>query len=111
MMRYILLFWALPLGLFWGWFFLSYHDVNFGLLFLSRDFHDFGFAIYGNILGIAPETIPPLVAKACVVDTLLIMAVFAVRRRREILDWLRDRRAAMDGFAPAPAADRVPPAE
>ncbi len=110
-MRYILLFWALPLGLFWGWFFLSYHDVNFGLLFLSRAFHDFSFAIYGNMLGIDPATIPGLVAKACVVDTLIIVGIYAVRRRRDIVEWVRERRSVMAAFAPADAIDRAPPAE
>jgi hypothetical protein len=110
-MRYILLFWAMPLGLFWGWYFLSYHDVSFGLLFLSRPFHDFSFAIYGNIIGIDPATIPGLVAKACVVDTLLIMAVLAIRRRLDIANWVREKRAAMSAFAPAGAIDRAPPAE
>ena len=103
-MRYILLFWALPLGLFWGWFFLSYYDINFGLLFLSRDFHNFGFAIYGNILGIDPASIPYLVAKACIVDTLLIMGIFAFRRRREIIDRARDLRLRYFGVRPLPSA-------
>jgi hypothetical protein len=111
MMRYILLFWALPLGLFWGWYFLSYYDMSFGLLFLSRQFHDFSFAIYGNIIGIDPATIPPLVAKACVVDTFLIFGVFAVRKRREIVAWWQERRSSMDVGLPATAADRAPPAE
>ncbi|MBO6902566.1 MAG: hypothetical protein JJ864_14585 [Rhizobiaceae bacterium] len=91
-MRYILLFWATPLGLLWGWFFLSYYDWNFGLLFLSREFHDFAFQIYGNMLGIEPTTIPVLVAKACVLDTAIILAIFAVRRRRQIIAWISDRR-------------------
>lgn len=88
-MRYILLFWAMPLGIFWGWYYLSYHDMNFGLLMLSRPVHDFAFAFYGDILGIDPKTIPPLVARACVVDTLLIMAIFAFRRRGQIRDRFR----------------------
>jgi len=88
-MRYILLFWALPLGIFWGWYFLSYHDISFGFLMLSRQVHDFAFAVYGDILGIEPETIPPLVARACVVDTALIMAILAFRRRAAIRERLR----------------------
>lgn len=102
-MRYILLFWALPLGLFWGWFFLSYNDINFGLLFLSRQFHDFSFAIYGNLIGIDPQTIPALVAKACVVDTLLIMGVFAIRRRLDIVEWVRDSWPRYFGERPLPS--------
>lgn len=108
-MRYILLFWALPLGLFWGWFGLSFYDVNFGLLFFSRTFHDFAFQLYGNMIGIDPATIPPLVARACVVDSLLIFGILAFRRRHEIIDWAREKLTAM-GVAPS-AADPAPPAE
>lgn len=110
-MRYILLFWALPLGLFWGWFGLSFYDVNFGLVIFSRMFHDFAFQLYGNIIGIDPATIPPLVARACAVDTLLIFGFLAFRKRRAIAAWLRERRASMGGSLPAPAADPAPPAE
>lgn len=111
-MRYILLFWALPMGLFWGWYGLSYHDINFGLLFLSREVHDFAFGVYGNLLNIDPATIPPLVAKACVVDSLLIFAIYAFRKRRSILAWWREGRAASaPSHSPAIAIGRVPPAE
>lgn len=112
-MRYVLLFWALPMGLFWGWYGLSYHDMNFGFLFLSRQVHDFAFGFYGHLLGIDPATIPPLVVRACVVDTLLILAILAFRRRRTIIDWLREIRATMAGphRAAMPEAGRVPPAE
>jgi len=110
-MKYILFFWAVPLGLFWGWFGLSYYDMNFGVLMLSRMFHDFAFQLYGNMLGIDPETIPALVARACVVDTALIFGIFAFRRRRDIAAWWREKRAAMAPALPVPAADRAPPAE
>lgn len=108
-MRYILIFWGVPMGLFWGWYFLSYHDINFGLLFFSRAVHDFAFAFYGQLLGIDPQTIPPLVARACVVDTLLIFGIFAFRRRREIRRWWVERRGL--GLPAAPAAGQVPPGE
>jgi hypothetical protein len=109
--RYILFFWAVPLGLFWAWFGLSYYDMNFGVLMLSRLFHDFAFQLYGNMLGIDPATIPPLVARACVVDTALIFSIFAFRRRREIAAWWREKRSAMEPVLPAPAAGQAPPAE
>lgn len=110
-MRYILIFWALPMSLFWGWFGLSFYDVNFGLLVFSRMFHDFALEIYGAILGIEPETIPLLLLKACVVDTALIFGILGYRRRREISAWWRERRPAMAAAMPIPAADRAPPAE
>ena len=103
-MRWILIFWGVPMGLFWGWYFLSYHDINFGLLFFSRLVHDFAFEFYGNLLGIDPTTIPPLVARACVVDTLLIFSIYVFRKRREIMAWWNSGRAT-------PEVGPVPPAE
>lgn len=113
-MRYILIFWGLPIGLFWGWYYLSYHDINFGMLFFSRAMHDFVFVFYGRLIGIDPAIIPPLVARACVIDTALIFSIFGFRRRREIAAWYRTTRLpAM--FArpsvPSPEAGRVRPAE
>lgn len=90
-MRYILIFWGLPMAFFWGWYFLSYNDINFGLLFFSRVLHDFAFEFYGNLLGIDPAEIGPMVARACVVDTLVIFSIYAFRRRRDILAWWRGR--------------------
>ena len=29
-MRYLIALWAMPLALFWGWYFLSLNDINFG---------------------------------------------------------------------------------
>lgn len=112
-MRYILIFWALPMGLFWGWYGLSYHDVSFGTLFLSRRVHDFAFAFYGHLLGIDPATIPRLVLRACILDTALIFAIYAFRKRREIHGWWRERQ---EGVTTPPAvqaleAGRAPPAE
>lgn len=92
-MRYILIFWGLPMGFIWGWYFLSYNDLSFGFLLLSRQGHDLVFQLYGEILGIAPETIPPLLARACIVDTLILMAIVAFRRRRAIRAWVAERRA------------------
>ncbi|EKF19560.1 DUF6105 family protein [Nitratireductor pacificus] len=96
-MRYLLLFWALPMGLFWGWYGLSYHDINFGLGFFSREMNDLLFRLYGDILGIEPETIPPLVARACVVDSFLLLGIVAFRRRKAIRAWLKEKRAAYAG--------------
>lgn len=102
-MRYLLLFWALPLVLFWGWFGLSYYDINFGLLIFSRLVHDFAFQFYGDMLGIDPALIPPLVAKACVTDSLLIFGFFAFRRRREAAQWLRANWPRYFGDRPVPS--------
>ena len=91
-MRALLIFWAAPLGFFWGWYFLSLNNLNFGTNFFSRDLHDLVFTIYGNILGLDPDTIPALVARACVVDTLIILAIFAFRKRASIKKWCNEKR-------------------
>lgn len=107
-MRYILIFWAVPMALFWGWFTLSYYDMNFGWLILSRLVHDFAFQFYGDILGIDPATIPPLVARACVVDTAIIFGIYGWRRRADVRAWWEARRPAPLAM---PAAGPVPPGE
>lgn len=88
-MKYIFAAWAMPLVLFWGWYFLSLNDVHFGYVMLSRGVHDLVFQLYGEMLGIDPTIIPGLVARACVLDSLLIGAIWAFRRRREIALWAR----------------------
>jgi Family of unknown function (DUF6105) len=104
-MRYILLFWAAPLGFFWGWYFLSLNDFSMGTHFFSRKLHDLVFTIYGNILGLEPELIPALVAKACLFDTLLIAAIFVLKKRRAIIQWVKSLRSGgQDTAAPAEIA-------
>jgi hypothetical protein len=93
-MRYVFAFWATPMGIFWGWFYLSANDINFGYAMLSRQMHDFFFQIYGQMLGIDPAIIPGMVAKTCVFDGFLLMALWAFRRRREIAGWIKQRWAA-----------------
>lgn len=111
-MKYVLIAWAAPLALFWGWFFLSANDINFGSIYLSRGLHDLVFELYGNILGIEPATIPWLVAKACIFDTFLLLAIWAFRRRKQIAAWVSDFRARY--LAPSgtlSAGGQVHPAE
>lgn len=112
-MRYVLILWATPLLLFWGWFLLSFNDVHFGYVFLTRDVHDIVFDLYGQMLGIDPATIPMLVAKACVFDTLVICAIYAFRRRRQIGDWWRNGSGQRFSrrFAAAVEGGQVHPAE
>src|SRR5262245_45885735 len=90
-MKYILAIWAAPLVLFWGWFFLSLNDINFGTVYLTRQLHDLVFQLYGQMLGVDAKTIPGMIAQACVVDTAVIVAIWAFRRRREIAAWARSR--------------------
>lgn len=98
-MRYVFLAWALPLMLFWGWYFLSLNDVSFGFTMLTRDAHDLVFRIYGHVLGLDPQVVPGLAARACIVDTGTILAIWAFRRRREIMAWIGARRDGRQGAA------------
>lgn len=101
-MRYIFALWAAPLILFWGWFFLSLNDMNFGYVMLSRQLHDFVFGLYGETLGIDPAVIPGLVARACIIDTGLLLAFWAFRRRRQIAAWIRKKRGLETDSVVAP---------
>jgi len=102
-MRWVFVAWAVPMGLFWGWFTLSYYDMNFGYVMLTRQIHDLFFQLYGDALGIDPATIPPMVAKACILDTLLILGIWAFRRRREIAGWTRAKWQRYSGVAASPS--------
>ena len=93
-MKWVLFFWALPLAILGSWYSLSYYDINFGYLILSRQMHDVVFQVYGNILGIPPDSIPPLVLRAIIVDTLLLIAIVAFRRRKTIIAWWKNRQAS-----------------
>ncbi|MEQ1942720.1 DUF6105 family protein [Mesorhizobium sp. VNQ89] len=103
-MRWVFAAWALPMGLFWGWYFLSLNNIHFGYVMLTRDAHDIVFQLYGNMLGMDPDIIPGLVARACILDTLLILGIWAFRRRKEISVWVRGRRDRYFGVEPSPNA-------
>tara|TARA_R110002020_G_scaffold66877_10_gene175664 strand:- start:3503 stop:3853 length:351 start_codon:yes stop_codon:yes gene_type:complete len=90
-MKLFLVLWIMPIVLLGSWYGLSYYDISFGYRILSRELHDLVFTIYGNILGIPPETIPPLVLKAVIVDSLLVMGFIVIKRRRKQI-WMALRR-------------------
>jgi hypothetical protein len=93
-MKWVIFFWALPLVILGSWYTLSYYDINFGYIILSRQMHDVVFQVYGNVLGIPPEDIPPLVLKAIVVDTMLLVAIMSFRRRKAIAAWWKQRQSS-----------------
>ncbi|MHB0954298.1 MAG: DUF6105 family protein [Allorhizobium sp.] len=93
-MKVFLVLWALPILLLGSWYGLSYNDMNFGIFMLTRQAHDLVFAVYGNALGLPPETIPPLVARAIVVDSIVVFSIIGFRRRRKIAAWWRARQSA-----------------
>ena len=90
-MRWFLGLWFVPLGVFWGWYFAAKADL--GLVFFSRAVFDQTFWIYGQMLGMEPEAIAPLIAKACVIDSLIVGGIYAFARRKRITAWYRERRA------------------
>ncbi|WP_104665680.1 DUF6105 family protein [Ensifer adhaerens] len=100
-MKWFLILWAGPVLLLIGWYGLSYYDMSFGFFMLTRQTHDLVFQIYGNVLGIPPESIPPLVARAIVVDSLIVFAIIGFRKRRQIAAWYRRRFGAV-----APQSER-----
>ncbi|RFC66407.1 hypothetical protein DYI37_02900 [Fulvimarina endophytica] len=96
-MRKFFLFWVLPLGIFWSWFFAARADL--GLVFFSRDVFDRSFAVYEAVLGLTADEVAWLIAKATVVDSLIILAIIAFRRRKTISAYLKARMAARRAIA------------
>lgn len=112
-MRFLLYFWAGPLAFFWGWYFLSLNDVNFGTILLSRRLHDLVFEVYGQILGVSPDSVPKMAAEACLFDTFLVVALLAVRHRRALWRHAVRLRKTFSGStsSEAPEGDPARPAE
>ena len=100
-MKWFLFLWAGPVALLFGWYFLSLNDMSFGIFMLTREAHDLVFRIYGNILGIDPALLPPMVLRAIAVGSLFVVALVAFRRRKKIAAWWRARQAL-------PAVEPVP---
>ncbi|MGV2107382.1 DUF6105 family protein [Agrobacterium vitis] len=106
-MKYLLIFWAGPILLLGSWYYLSLNDMSFGFFMLTRQTHDLVFTIYGNVLGIAPESIPPLVMRAIVIDSTVLFSLVAFRRRKQIAAWSKARQlqsvdARPDSLSSAP---------
>lgn len=105
-MKWFLILWAGPVALLGSWYWLSYYDMRFGFYMLKRETHDLVFQIYGNILGLPPESLPPLVARAIVVDSLIVFAILAFRKRKQIAAWWMGRqstaRASAESLSSAP---------
>ena len=113
-MRYFLLFWLLPVGGLAAWLYMAENDHSFGMFFFSRDMFDMVFGVYAQILGIDAATLPPLIYKALVIDTLIVVALFALKRRKDIAAWWKTRgySARLQNRVTAIAADGpIHPAE
>ena len=108
-MKWLLYGWGGPVLFLGLWYGLSYHDMSFGFFMLTRETHDLVFQIYGSALGLPPESVPPLVLRAIIVDTFLVFGIFALRRRKKIMAWWRARQEAKSSpLAARDSADRRP---
>ncbi|MEM6461029.1 MAG: DUF6105 family protein [Pseudomonadota bacterium] len=90
-MKWFLILWFVPVTFIGVWYGLSYHDMNFGFIMLSRQVHDLVFQIYGDMLGIPPADIPPLVLKAIILDSAIVLGIAAFRWRRSIAARIKAR--------------------
>jgi hypothetical protein len=91
-MKWLLILWAAPVSFLGAWYWLSYYDMSFGIFMFTRHTHDLVFQIYGRILGMPPEALPPLVARAIAFDSLVVFAIIGLRKRAEIVAWWKGRR-------------------
>lgn len=80
--KLVILLWALPMVLFWGWYALSINDLNFGTIFFSRDLNILVFDLYASTLGISPAEVRDALAGACIFDSMLVLAIVAWRLRQ-----------------------------
>ncbi|WP_162652261.1 DUF6105 family protein [Lentilitoribacter sp. Alg239-R112] len=91
-LKYLLIFWGVPVGAVAAWYYLSINDINFGLLMFSRVFNDAVFDIYGNILGMDAQAVRDLLIRTFVIDTLFIAAIIYFKPFRRIKEWWESRR-------------------
>lgn len=100
-MRTLLILWAAPLVLFWSWYFVSLNDWNMGYVLLTREAHDLIFRFYADALAqvteevwgeavrIDPAELPKMLARTLVIDSSLLFALVAFRKRRVLAPHLR----------------------
>lgn len=98
-MKWFLIFWAGPIFFLGSWYWLSYYDMSFGVFMYTRQVHDLTFEVYGKILGLPPESIPPLVLRAVIVDSLVLFSLVGFRKRKKIWAWWKARQASKSGEA------------
>jgi hypothetical protein len=106
-MKWFLVFWAGPILFLGGWYWLSYYDMSFGIFMFTRQVHDLVFQIYGHILGIPPESLPPLVARAIAFDSLLVFSIIGFRKRKAIRAWWKARQSARSASPVLPSNESL----
>ena len=110
-MRVILILWFIPVFVFWGWYALSVNDLNMGMFFLTRQFHDHLFGIYASILHLPREDVPVAIAGVFAFDSILVLGLAALRwykkwmpvKYSRVIDqhlvWAKDKALAVLGAA------------
>ncbi|WFS02035.1 DUF6105 family protein [Rhizobium tumorigenes] len=96
-MKWFLLFWGGPIFFLGSWYWLSYYDISFGIFMYTREVHDLTFQVYGKVLGLPPESIPPLVLRAIIIDSLVVFALIGFRKRKLVAAWWQARQASRSG--------------
>lgn len=99
-MRFLLWMWFAPLAFFWSWYVLAVNDV--GYIVLSREMYDRVFEIYGGMLGVDPAIIPAWLARVCIIDSAVVLGIFAFVRRRRIAEWWNRRGQSDTSLSSAP---------
>lgn len=76
-MRTIFLLWLFPIVFFWGWHFLSVYDVG-GVFFLTQDFNNHIYGLYGSILQMPADDVPWALAWVFFIDSVILFFGVAI---------------------------------
>lgn len=74
---------------------MSANDISFGVFILSKQAHEMVFQIYANTLGVDPSVIPGMIAGACAIDSLIVLAIAAFKWRSS---WLPQTKAMISHY-------------
>ena len=91
-MRWLLIAWFTPLAIFWGWLGLAYVDAWPASVFFSRVLYENVFVVYEQMTGLKEAQLIAYLAKSCVIDSLIVLGIYACRRRKNIRAWWAGRR-------------------
>lgn len=92
-LRYLLIFWGIPVGALALWYYLSINDISFGVFLLSREFNDSYFGIYSRVLGVEVDVIRDSLTRVLLIDTVFVFAVVYFKPFSRLRNWWRFRNA------------------
>lgn len=92
-MKYLLLFWGIPVGFLALWYGLSINDMHMGMHFFSREFNDRVFNIYAGIFGIDPQVIRDSLMKTLIIDSIFVCLVVYFKPFSRLKNWWKNRNA------------------